>query len=105
MTLRVLSQSTLDAVADEAVRAHQKHVAKGGSLLDPGLSVEKRLAALMEEVGEVARVLTYDQGSVFPTPDDERRAELKEELIQTANVALTWVEFIKQEEEASNAHR
>lgn len=85
--MRVLSQLTLDAVSAEAIRAHLKHKEHGGSLLDPGLSTEKRLAALMEEVGEVARALTYD--------GDQGKDHLVKELIQTANVALTWVEFLE----------
>jgi len=84
---KVLSPLTLDAVAAEAIRAHYKHAASGGSFLDPGLTVTQRLAALMEEVGEVGRELTYDN-----TQDNNK---LVKELIHVANVALTWVEFLE----------
>lgn len=82
----VLSEHTLYAVIREANRAHDKHKDAGGSLLDPALTVLQRLAALTEECGEVARALTYDNA--------EDTHHLMTELIQVANVALTWYEFL-----------
>jgi NTP pyrophosphatase (non-canonical NTP hydrolase) len=82
----VLSENTIYAVIREANRAHDKHKAAGGSLLDPSLTVERKLAALMEECGEVAHELSYDVSLNL--------ADLKKELIQVANVALTWYEYI-----------
>lgn len=80
-----LSPLTLDAVQAESLRAHLKHGDK--SLLNPDMSMVEKLAALVEEVGEVARALTYDAR----TDQDH----LVKELIQVASVALTWVESIE----------
>lgn len=48
---------------------------------DPELSDFERLAILVEEIGEVSRALQGD-------------GDLEEELIQTAAVALAWLEGI-----------
>lgn len=80
-----LSPLTLDAVQAEAVRAHLKHGAN--SMLNPDLPWWLKLAALVEEVGEVAHELTYDQSG--------DRDKLVKELIQVASVALTWVESLE----------
>lgn len=80
-----LSALTLDAVQAESLRAHLKHGPM--SLLNPDMPWPLKLAALVEEVGEVAHELTYDQGAE-PT-------KLVKELLQVASVALTWVESIE----------
>lgn len=92
----VLSTQLLFALRAEATRAHLKHsspVHGGGSLLDPTLSDQKRLAALMEEVGEVARVLTYD--GMRDQTVGNRDSHLLTELVQVANVAMTWAEMLR----------
>lgn len=81
-----LTDLTLAAVRAESIRAHLKHADAGGSIFDPAMPRELKLAALVEEVGEVARHLTYD-GSCG---DDATKLVL--ELIQVANVALTWAQ-------------
>lgn len=83
--VEVLSPGVLQALKNEALRAHLKHGPHGGSLLDPALGPLSRLAALMEEVGEVAHCLTYD---------GEDAVQLHKELIQVANVAMTWAQSI-----------
>lgn len=90
----VLSDLTLSAVQAEAIRAHVKH--GENSLLNPGIPSGLKLAALMEEVGEVAHELTYDT--------EDNRDNLVKELIQVANVALSWVESLEGHA-ARNAHR
>lgn len=82
----LLSVLTIGAVQAECIRAHLKHEPNGGSLLNPDFPTEKKLAALVEEVGEVGRALTYDQDHAGP---------LVKELIQVANVALSWVESLE----------
>lgn len=82
----LLSVLTIGAVQAECIRAHLKHEPNGGSLLNPDFPTEKKLAALVEEVGEVGRALTYDQDHAGP---------LVKELLQVANVALSWVESIE----------
>lgn len=55
--IAMLSDLTLNAVRAESIRAHVKHHRPdegSGSLFDNGLTILSRLAALMEEVGEVA---------------------------------------------------
>lgn len=70
----------LEQVVKEIKRAHEKH--GPNSMISPGLSVGTRLAILVEEVGEVARALTYDEG------DGDN---LHEELVQVAAMALSWL--------------
>jgi NTP pyrophosphatase (non-canonical NTP hydrolase) len=49
----------------------------------PYMSDKDRLVILVEEVGEVARAMTYDEGNEI---------KLLEELIQVAAMALMWAE-------------
>lgn len=89
----VLSQLTLNAIQAEATRAHLRHGEH--SMLGTGYSSGDRLAILVEEVGEVAHELTYDQGG--PSVGEGRRDELVKELIQVAAMAASWVEFLEGE--------
>jgi hypothetical protein len=98
----VLSPRVLADVQAEADKAHAKH---GDQSLLGDQSDGRKLAALMEEggeaaevglvlalmasIGKVGRSLTYDQQR---TP-----ADLYKELIQTANVALTWAEKMRRD--------
>lgn len=81
----VLSELTLTAIQAEATRAHLKH--GDHSMLGKHYASGDRLAILMEEVGEVAHELTYDQ--------DGDTDKLVKELIQVAAMAASWVEFIE----------
>ena len=81
----VLSELTLSAIQAEATRAHLKH--GDNSMLGPHYTAHERLAILVEEVGEVAHELTYDQR------DD--RDKLVKELIQVAAMAATWIEHLE----------
>lgn len=92
MNAFVLSDLTVTALQAEVMRAHLKHSRQGGSLRDPAMSTERKLAALGEEFGEVCRALTYD--------GDQGQAHLVKELIQVASVALTWVEALEGSQEA-----
>lgn len=80
-----LSPLTLDAVQAEAISAYAKHGSM--SLLNPNTPVHLKLAALMEEVGEVAHELTYDV--------EDNKDKLVKELLQVAAVALSWVECLE----------
>lgn len=86
----VLSPLTLDAIQAEATRAHLRHGEH--SMLGRHYSSGDRLAILVEEVGEVAHELTYDQGGPI---DVGRRDELVKELIQVAAMAASWVEYLE----------
>jgi hypothetical protein len=87
----VLSGATLNAIQQEASRAHIKHGEH--SMLGPAYSSGERLAILVEEVGEVAHELTYDQGG--PGVGEGRRDELIKELIQVAAMAASWIEVLQ----------
>lgn len=71
-------------------RARAKH---GAYTLDGGeIDDRQRLAALVEEVGEAAAELTYDHADLAAD------ARLRRELIQVANVALTWASLLPRED-------
>jgi hypothetical protein len=73
-------------VGQEVRRAYEKH--GSDSMLEPGKDDGTRLAILVEEVGEVARALTYDEGD---------GANLREELVQVAAMAVSWLHAIEAE--------
>lgn len=60
-----------------------------------GLSDSEKMTVLTEEHGEVATEVCelFDKGEC-----PERRARLKKELIQTAAVAVAWLEAIERQE-------
>jgi ABC-type hemin transport system ATPase subunit len=79
--------AVLNDVVAEYARAKAKH---GEMTLDgPAASDVLRLAALVEEVGEVGTALSYDRGST---------ANLYAELVQVANVAITWAAHLLPED-------
>ena len=87
----VLSELTLNAIQAEATRAHLKHGEH--SMLGTRYSASDRLAILVEEVGEVAHELTYDQGG--PGVGRYDRDKLVKELIQVAAMAASWIEQLE----------
>lgn len=87
----VLSDITLAAIQAEATGAHAKHGPY--SMLGDRYSPGDRLAILVEEVGEVARELTYDQGGPGVGHYDPDR--LVKELVQVAAMAASWIEHIE----------
>lgn len=84
-----LSSLTLNAVNAEYTRAHVKHT--GWTPNNDRMSDGERLAILMEEVGEVARAITYDNSN------DEN---LVSELIQVSAMAAAWAEYAMRERDA-----
>jgi NTP pyrophosphatase (non-canonical NTP hydrolase) len=80
----MLSDLTLQAVRAESIKAYAKHGER--ALLGNALTTLERLAALVEETGEVARALTYDNAG--------GRAHLVAELLQVASVAASWAEWL-----------
>lgn len=85
----ILSDNTLTAIQAEATRAHLKHGTH--SMIGTKYTNTDRLAILMEEVGEVAHELTYDQGGTGEGQHDE----LVKELIQVAAMAASWIEYLE----------
>lgn len=79
-------------VTAEYDRAKAKH---GENTLDGAASNDLlRLAALVEETGEVAELLTYDKSQHAHGAGDYN-ALLKKELIQVCNVAATWASILQ----------
>jgi hypothetical protein len=81
----------------ERIRAHAKHDTGGASMERlPFDATSAWLAVVMEEVGEVARVVceVRHDGDGTPAWTPERRAELRGELVQTAAMVCAWVEAI-----------
>ena len=78
--------TVFDLIAAEQARA--KNLRDSGKLRwvasDPDCPDHKRLEALVEEIGEVARALH----------DGESHERLLEELIQVAGVAASWAEYL-----------
>lgn len=79
-----LSRVVLNLIEAEYTRAHVKH--SGHTPMSPRMSDGERLAILVEEVGEVARAMTYDNGG-----DPEH---LRDELIQVATMAAAHAEYV-----------
>lgn len=77
---RDLFNECLQIVECETLRAHEKHGPE--SMISPDVDPGMRLAILVEEVGEVARALTYDEADL---------ANLREELVQVAAMATSWL--------------
>lgn len=75
-----------DAVADEAQRAIDRH-GFDQTPANPDMNIHEKMTILTEEVGEVARACTYDEGSA------QQRIE---ELTQVATMALMWAEAEKE---------
>lgn len=84
-----LDDQILEAVRAESIRATLKH-GFSQTNLNPYLAYVSRLANLMEEVGEVAQLLTYDKMT------GDYHEKLYKELIQVANLALAWAQAEQQ---------
>lgn len=78
-----LSPVTMQCIEAEYTRAHIKHA--GHTPKNPRMSDGERLAILVEEIGEVARAMTYDNGSL---------ENLRDELIQVAAMAGAHAEYV-----------
>lgn len=68
--------------------AHKKHGANNNSREDAHWSDSEWLSILVEEIGEVAHELTYDNAT------DKRMELLRKELVQVAAMACAWIESI-----------
>lgn len=76
-------EDPLALALEEYRRAAQKH--PGMTLECDGHTEASRLFALMEEVGEVAACLTYDN-----TDSTGHNSDLKDEAVQVVGLALAW---------------
>lgn len=73
----------LGAALDEYSRAAEKH--PGMTLECGGHTDDTRLFAIMEEIGEVAACLTYDNNSATG-----HNSDLESEVVQVIALALAW---------------
>lgn len=80
--MRMLSELTLKAVQAESIRASSIHGNR--SFLGDGLTTLERLAALIEETGEVGKAIV----------DGEPRDNVVKELLQVAASAASWAEWL-----------
>lgn len=74
---------TLPLALEEYLRAAEKH--PGMTLERDGHTDETRLYALVEEIGEVAACLTYDNNT-----ETGHNSDLESEVIQVIALALAW---------------
>ena len=98
--ISTLSLSELRIEAEEAERKH----GPTHTLSNPDMPIVEKLAALGEECGEVMELFTYDK---FPHIEklptiaehlaavEEWRDNLMKELLQVANVAMTWRDSVR----------
>lgn len=90
--------SLYSEIHNERVRAHMKHAPNGGSMEDKNWDSQRWLPVLMEEMGEVARVICEKNlGKYGDWGVEQHKAvtkDLREELIQLAAMATAWVASI-----------
>jgi hypothetical protein len=87
----VITLGTLNEIAAEAYRAHIKH--GDNSMLAPTMDDGDRLPVLVEEVGEVSRLMNELRIGNIAWPEYVRC--MKEELTQVAAMAASWLEVRK----------
>lgn len=75
----------------ERIRAHDKHDARDGSMERKPYDHPIWLPVLMEEVGEVARVLCDNELGVL---DGDAIHKLREELVQVGAMTAAWIDAI-----------
>lgn len=83
----MLSKQTHDAVDAELVRACNKHGVHR-TPLNSRMSNRSKLVILIEEVGEVARAMTYDEFDA---------SKLYSELIEVSAMSAAWAQSMKKE--------
>lgn len=92
------------AVHRERIRAHEKHHNKpGGSMEMKDHDDPDWLPVLVEELGEVARVLCEHRHGRLT--DDERDDALHLELVQVAAMSAAWIEAIHETVRARGLER
>lgn len=81
-----LTNDTFDDIEDEIARAIEKH-GVDQTPLNPSMAMHEKFIILVEEVGEVARAMTYDEGG--------SAAKLYEELIQVATMSAAMAQSLR----------
>ena len=90
--IRLLSDVTLQAIQAENIKSQQKHGEH--AMMNPLLPRDERLAILVEEVGEVATAMNYDNKG--------KRQDLIKELLQVAAMAAVWAQVEDENERKSS---
>lgn len=77
----------------ERMRAHEKHADKpGGSMEMKAYDNPDWLPVLVEEIGEVAKVICDHRHGLLS--DKEKKQQLNDELIQVAAMTAAWIDAI-----------
>jgi len=79
----------------ERIRAHAKHDERDGSMERKPYDHPIWLPVLVEEVGEVARVICDNELGMHLR--EETRAKLREELVQVGAMVAAWIDAIDTE--------
>lgn len=80
-----VSDAYSEVLRQESLKAKGKFPHTAGDPLSAAWTAGDKLAVLVEEIGEVARVLNEKNGA-----KDKHNRVLRDELIQVAAVALNW---------------
>jgi NTP pyrophosphatase (non-canonical NTP hydrolase) len=75
----------------ERIRAHAKHDSRDGSMERKSFDHPIWLSVLVEEIGEVARVLCDNELDVL---DADVMQRLREELVQVGAMTAAWIDAI-----------
>ncbi len=78
-------------INEERFRAHAKHARNGDSMETAEWDDPAWLPVLVEEIGEVARVLCEMRHQANGKPGLVDRNNLREELVQVAAMATAWI--------------
>lgn len=78
----------------ERIRAHNKHYASGGSVEQLDWSDPRFLPILVEELGEVARVICDVALGLHVSDPGNALSQLRKELVQLAAMACAWVDAV-----------
>ena len=82
-----ISALTFDAIQAEVIRSQVLH--GSNSMMSAALNPSRRLAILVEEVGEVAKEL--NETALGAEADKDK---LEKELIQVSAMAASWIETL-----------
>jgi len=90
-------------VHNERVRAHIKHDVHGWSMERKEFDSPKWLPVVVEEVGEVAKIINEEADLAVTDPPAANRVrfknDLREELIQVMAMCSAWIDAIDMDKE------
>jgi hypothetical protein len=89
--IRLISDVTFQAIQGESISSQVKHGEH--AMINPDLARDERLAILVEEVGEVATAMNYDEKG--------KRDDIVKELLQVAAMAASWAQVEDEKEQDS----